>query len=301
MKKINGLEKKYKKLFQDSDFENKTLKIPKIKTPIPYSDDRIFDDDIRRATITKTKTNKYFVSILVMKEVEMKTLEKKKVIDENKIGAFNMSLKNFLISDDFVEENPRFYKNMSKPLKKLHRNLSRKKLGSKNREKARLRLAVKYEKLVNQKKDWLHKLTRKLADKYDAIILEDISVNEMRNDNIESSDKDKESKKKTEQKNKELSKTMTLDFSWYEFTTLLEYKMYDKGGYLIKVDKKFASNQICSICHHLNKKIDPKKEEWVCENCNSTLYRKSNMNLNLKNKGIEMLQNDGVIIQSVEH
>ena len=257
------------------DFTEKKIKIPKLKTPILYSDDRTFNEPIRSVTVSKTKSGKYYASILVKKDIEV---IEKTVIASDKIIAFDMSFPNFLVSENYIGENPRFYKNAYNSLKRLHRRHSRTKLKSRNREKMRIRLARKYESFVNKKTDWMHKFTRTLANEYDAIILENLNIEGMK------------------KFNKGYAKTVTLDFSWFEFTTVLEYKLKYKGGKLIKVDRFFPSSKMCSKCGHIYKELRIDEREWTCKKCNSILHRDINASINLKQEGLKILQNNGITV-----
>jgi putative transposase len=142
----------------------------------------------------------------------------------------------------------------------------------------RIRLARKYESFVSKKSDWMHKITRSLANEYDAIILENLNIEGMK------------------KFNKGFAKTVTLDFSWSEFTTVLEYKMKYKGGTLIKVDRFFPSSKMCSKCGHIYKELKLDEREWTCKKCNSILHRDINASINLKNEGVKILQSNGITV-----
>jgi len=252
------------------DFERKNLKLPKLGW-LRFNDNRVFSEEIKHATIKKTKSNKYFVSLTLRAQEDVKELQK---IHEKNITAFDMSANNFLVNDLAKMENPHFYRLEQKKTKKLNKELSRKKKGSKNREKARLKLARHYEKIYNRKKDWTHKLTRKLADKFDAIILENLNL-------------------KGIQKFKSgLSKSVSLDFSWHQFTTYLKYKLKWSGKYLIFVDRFFASSKLCSCCGWKNNNLTLRERVWTCLNCGNTHDRDENASVNLRNEGVRILKEE---------
>jgi len=152
----------------------------------------VFDQDIKHITVSKTKSGKYFASILI--EIE-NDVEPKRVIEKDKIVAFDMSESKFLINKEFGLSNPRFYRNEETKLRKLHRDVSRKKKGSNNRGRARKKLAELYESINNRKKDWMHKMTHLLSEHFDCVILEDLRIKGM------------------QQFNSGLSKSVSLDFS----------------------------------------------------------------------------------------
>ncbi|TFF99230.1 MAG: transposase, partial [Promethearchaeota archaeon] len=153
------------------DFERKKLKLPKISW-INYRDDRVFDQDIKHITVSKTRSGKYYASIIIEIESKIESLQE---IEDDKIVAFDMSASKVLITKEFGFSNPRFYRNEETKLKKLHREVSRKKKGSHNRNRARKKLARLYEKINNRKKDWMHKMTHLLSEHFDCVILEDLN------------------------------------------------------------------------------------------------------------------------------
>jgi len=252
------------------DFEKKKVKLPKLGW-LRFHDNREFSEKIKHATIKKTKSNKYFVSLTLKTQEDVKELQE---ILEKKIIAFDMSANNFLVNNIVKMENPRFYRSEQKKIKKLNKELSRKRKGSKNREKARLKLARHYDKISNRKKDWTHKLTRKLADTFDAIILETLNVKGM------------------QRFNSGLSKSVSLDFSWYQFTTYLKYKMEWLGKHLIFVDRFFASSKLCSCCGWKNNNLTLRERAWTCLYCGSTHDRDENASANLKQEGIRILKEE---------
>jgi len=255
------------------DFERKKLKLPKLGW-LRYNDKRVFSEKIKHATIKKTKSNKYFVSLTLKAQEDVKELQE---VYEKDITAFDMSANNFLVNDLVKMENPRFYRLEQKKTKKLNKELSRKKKGSKNRKKARLKIARHYEKIYNRKKDWTHKLTRKLADTFDAIILENLNM------------------KGIQKFNSGLSKSVSLDFSWYQFTTYLKYKMEWLGKHFILVDRFFASSKLCSCCGWKNNSLTLRERVWTCLNCGSTHDRDENASVNLRDKGIRILKEEKYI------
>ncbi|TXT58443.1 MAG: transposase [Promethearchaeota archaeon] len=157
------------------DFTRQKIKLPKVSW-ISFRDDRVFSGKIKHVMVSRTRTNQYFVAITLEAQDDA---EPKNTIHEKYIAAFDMSAKDFLVNDAVRMKNPRFYRSVEKKTKHLHRNLSRKQKGSKNWEKTRLELATHYERIYNQKKDWTHKTTRDLGNKYDVIVLETLNIKGM--------------------------------------------------------------------------------------------------------------------------
>lgn len=259
------------------DFQLKKIKLPKIKTWITYRDDRNFDNPIKHVTISKTKSGKYFIAILIEREVE---IHFKDMIHPLKIQAFDMSSPNFLVSQTSQKNNPRFFRKEELKLKRLHRKMSRKEQRSINRNKSRIQLARKYDKIYNQKNDWMHKITHKLSKEYEAIILEDLNIKGM------------------QQFNKGLSKSITLDFSWNQFVSTLQYKMVQQGKHLIIVDQWFPSSKLCSQCGWKNKELKLSDRVWTCQKCNTVHERDKNSSKNLFKEGLKQLKENNIMILS---
>ena len=252
------------------DFERQKLKLPKLEW-LQYNDERVFSKKIKRATVKKTKSNKYFVSFTLEAQDDV---NEKQIIHKRDITAFDMSAKDFLVNDLVKMENPRFYRSEQKKTKKLSKELSQKKKGSKNREKARLKLARHYDTICSRKKDWTHKITRKLADTFDAIILENLNVKGM------------------QKFNSGLSKSISLDFSWYQFTTYLKYKMEWEGKHFVPVDRFFASSKLCSCGGWKNNSLTLQERAWTCLDCGTFHDRDENASVNLRKEGIRILKEE---------
>ena len=219
---------------------------------------RSFDGVIKSATVSMTKTRKFFISILVDRT------EAQWVPAKNKVGI-DLGLEHFAImtNDEWVSEkvaNPRFLRKSEEKIKKAQRALSRKKKGSKNREKARMILAKKHEKIAHQRQDFLHKLSKRIVDDNQVIVVETL-------------------KSKNMMKNHKIAKSIG-DVSWYEFIRQLEYKCTFYGRTLIKADQWYASTQICSSCGMKGEKKTLDVREWACT-CGAHHDRDINASINL--------------------
>ena len=227
-------------------FEIKGSKIhfPKFKEGIKTIIHREIKGNIRYATISKTKTEKYFVSITTDFEV------KKKRVSDNQIGI-DLGIKDFVVISNGEKHNLPI-KEDSK-LKFLHRQLSKKIKGSKNKGKARFKLAKKYEKIENKKQDFQHKLSEKLCKENELIAIEDLNIKGM-------------------VKNHRLAKSIS-NQSWYSFITKLEYKSKRYSGKVEKTNRYYPSSKTCSSCGYINQELTLKDREWTCPQCNVKLDR----------------------------
>lgn len=247
------------------DQDNKMIRIPKVGW-IKFRDKTNFSGlkKIYNITISKTPGGKYFASISA--EVDIKAFAKTK-----KSCGIDLGLKNFCILNDGIKfENPKFLVNSEKRFRLLQKSLNRKVYGSKNYEKARIRLAKFHEYVANCRKDYLHKISLFLVKNYDIICAETLQVKNML-------------------KNHKLAKAIS-DVSWYEFCRQLDYKClwYDKK--FVKINTYFASSQLCSNCGYKNSDIkNLDMREWTCPECDVHHDRDINAATNILNQGLTLV------------
>ncbi|AJD29242.1 IS200/IS605 family element transposase accessory protein TnpB [Clostridium sporogenes] len=241
--------------------ENSRIKIPKLKTMIKIKLHRKFDGIIKSCTVSKTPSNKYYISILV--DAENNQLPK-----TNKKVGIDVGLKEFATtSDGDFFGNPKWLRKSEKRLAKLQKDLSRKKKNSNNRKKARLKIARLHEKITNQRKDFLHKLSMQIISENQAIVIENLKVSNML-------------------KNHRLAKAIS-EVSWYEFRTMLEYKCKWYGRELIIAPSNYASSQLCSNCgNKSNQTKDLSCRTYICPVCGMIMDRDLNASKNLLNLAI---------------
>jgi putative transposase len=231
------------------DFDENRVFVPKFKSGIRAVLHRKFQGKIKSSTVSKIPSGKYFISVLVETDVENPKCKKPK---QDKTTGIDLGIKDFAtLSDGTVISNPRHLSKKTKALRRQQRKLSRKKKGSKNRAKQRIKVARLHEKVANARKDFLHKVTHGIVENkdYSSVAIEDLNVAEML---------------KKGKKNK-LSRSIS-DASWGMFRTFLTYKCERAGKNLLVIGRFEPSSKLCP-CGHLNSSLTLKDREWDCPNC----------------------------------
>ena len=245
---------------------NKHIQLPKLGL-VKTRDKLIPQGRILNATISQEPSGKYYCS-LCCTDVDIQPLSE----TGHSIGI-DLGIKDFAITSDGVKyNNPKYLQQSLDRLAQLQKSLSRKTRGGKNWNKARIKVARQHEKIANQRKDFLQKLSTELIRENDVLCIEDLQILEMIQDN------------KTDMR-RNIS-----DVSWYEFTRQLQYKANWYNRQILKVDKYFASSQTCSCC---GKKFPITKDlgvrDWICPNCKSALDRDINAAINILNEGLKQI------------
>lgn len=217
---------------------------------------------IKSATVSRTATNKYFVSILTEQIPEV---IEKDIIQEKVLGI-DMSYKELAVySDGTKAKYPMYYRKAQRKLAHTQRNFNRTKVGSKRHEKVRLKLARVYEKISNQRKDFLEKESARIAREYDVVVIEKLNMRSMANKGMKN------------------GKTVN-DIGFGMFKEMLRYKLSNNLGQLIEADKFYPSSQLCSNCGFKNIAVkNLNVREWDCPQCGSHHDRDINAAINLKN------------------
>jgi putative transposase len=239
---------------------DKGLKLPKIKTHININLHQEIIGNIKSATISKTPSGKYFVSILCETDIEILPMAGKEV-------GIDMGLKDLLILSNGIKfTRPEQIIGKAKLLlKKQQKKLSRKTKGSKNHELLRLQVAKLYERITLIRNDYYHNISTYLVKNYDAIYVEDLNVSGM-------------------MKNRKLSRAIA-EASWSTLSNMIEYKCAWYGKTYYRINRWFASSKTCSSCGHKLDQLSLSTREWICPSCGSTHDRDINAAVNIKNIG----------------
>ncbi len=245
-------------------YKNGQVFLAKMKDPLDIRFSRRFEGIPTSLTISKDGANRYFISILVKENIASLPFVKRDI-------AIDLGLKHFLINQRGEKENnPRFLKQGRKRLKRLLQSLCRKKKGSNNRKKAKVKVAKLHGKIVDRRRDFLHKISSQIVDENQVIICEDLKVKNM-------------------QKNRRLSFSIA-EASWTTLINMLKYKSKWYGRDFVQVETFFPSSKICSDCGNKLEELPLNVRRWICPCCQAEHDRDVNAANNIRRRGLEKLQ-----------
>ncbi len=249
---------------QNVEITDESLRLPKLGV-IKAKIHRVFEGKLKTVTVSLTTSGKYFASLLFDDEVP-----EVEVLGTGKAVGIDLGLTHFAITSDGSKfDNPRVLKKHSKNLKRKQQRLARKQKGSSNRKKARRIVARVHEKIANVRKDFLHKLSRKMVNENQVICVENLAVKNL-------------------VKNHNLAKAIS-DASWSEFTRMLSYKAGQDGKIYQEVDRFFPSSKTCSVCLNRMGSLPLDIRSWQCENCATKHDRDVNAAINIRDEGLRIL------------
>ena len=217
---------------------------------------------IKKYTITKTRSGKFYCSLLV--DVAVPVLPA-----ATRCVGIDLGIKDFAVCSDGKKFDGPDYKKVDRRIVFLQKNYSRTQKGSKNREKSRIKLARAHEHKSNMRKDFLQKLSSMLISENQVICLEDLNVKGM-------------------VKNHSLARSIS-NQGWSEFVSMLDYKSKWYGREMVKIDRFYPSSKTCSECGNKNEDLTLSVREWVCSSCGCVLDRDVNAAKNILREGIESL------------
>ena len=246
--------------------DNGFLKLPKVGL-VKLKQHRLILSNykLKSVTISQTPSGKYYASVL---------FEYKNQIQEQELHDF-LGL-DFSMHGLYKDSNgnepayPRYYRQAEERLKREQRKLSLMQKGSKNRSKQRIKVANLHEKVANQRKDFLHKQSRQIVNAYDCVCIENLDMKAM-------------------SQSLNFGKSVA-DDGWGMFVTFLKYKLEETGKRLVKVNKFFASSQICNVCGYKNTATKNLSiRAWDCPECGAHHNRDINAAINIRNEGMRLV------------
>ena len=252
--------------------DNKFIKVPKLKSLIRIKLHRQPKGMIKSATISRHSSGKYYISLLCKEEIS-------ELPKTNSAIGIDLGITDFaILSDGQKIDNNKFTSKMEKKLKREQRKLSRRALlakqkginlfEAKNYQKQKRKVARLHEKVMNQRTDFLNKLSTEIIKNHDIICIEDLNVKGML-------------------RNHKLARSIS-DVSWSSFVAKLQYKADWYGREIIKVDTWFPSSQICSECGHKDGKKSLDIREWTCPICHTHHDRDINASINILTEGLRI-------------
>lgn len=246
--------------------DNGYIKLPKVGVVKLKQHRNIpLDYKLKSVTISQSPSGKYYASILFEYEsqVQEQTLQ-------NFLGL------DFSMHELYKDSNgnkpccPRYYRQAEDKLAREQRKLSKMQKGSNNRNKQRIKVAILHEKVANQRRDFLHKQSRQITNVYDCVCIEDLNMQGMA-------------------QSLKFGKSVS-DNGWGMFVAYLKYKLEDVGKKLVKVDKYFASSQLCSVCGYKNTETkNLSVRAWDCPDCGTHHDRDINAAINIRNEGMRIV------------
>jgi len=254
---------------QNIKIEGNYIRLPKVDDLIPVKFHNKIEGTVKSVTLVKTAAGEYYASFLV----DDGSVEPQVSTDGKAIGI-DLGLIDFAVTSDGSKyANPKWFKKHEKNLKRKQQDLSRKKKGSNNRNKARVKVAKVHEKISRCREDFLHKLSRKVVDENQVIIVENLNVKGM-------------------VRNHNLAKAIS-SVGWGMFCTMLTYKAKEKGKAYLEVNRFFPSSKTCNHCLYQIEEMPLNIRQWQCPSCGKTNDRDINAAKNIRDEGLRMLQTLG--------
>jgi len=243
---------------------------------------REIEGKFKTVTISKNCSNQYYASILFEDGKDKPTTN-----TGGKAIGIDLGLTHFAITSDGSKfDNPRWFKRHERNLKVKQQQLSRKQKGSNKRGKARLKVAKVHNKIAKCREDFHHKLSRRIVNENQVIVVENLAVANM-------------------VKNHKLAKAIS-QVGWGKFCTMLKYKADQEGKVYQEVDRFFASSKTCNNCLNRVDSLDLSIRFWDCNSCGTHHDRDINAAINIRDEGLRILNltsgtGDKAYRQTVRH
>ena len=264
----------YEAISKRNTFETKSITLIKSLKNLKFRCSELYHsrlkkykDSIRSATLSKTKSGNFFLSILV----DIPETEYVKFNKTNKRVGLDLGVKDFVItSDGVVFENKHFFKREERKIARLQRQLSRKVKGSNNRNRQRIRLAKAYERLTNKKENYIHSVVNEILKSYDVVFMEDLNVQGLL-------------------RNHNLAKAIR-EVGFYRFKSVLHDKAIVNGKQVVLIDRFYPSSKTCSCCGYKKQDLTLSDRFWTCPECGEHHDRDINAARNILLEGQRKLQ-----------
>ena len=224
---------------------------------------------LKSVTVSMEPSGKYYASLLYEYPARENQTPGADREDAKALGIDFAMRGMAVFSDGSRAEYPGYYRLAQERLARDQRRLSKCKKGSRNYEKQKRRVALRHEKIRNQRKDYLHKLSRDLADRYDVIAVEDIDMQAM-------------------SRSLHFGKSVA-DNSFGAFRTMLAYKLEEQGKSFVKVGRFFPSSKMCSRCGNVKKELRLDERVYRCS-CGLCMDRDLNAAVNIREEGRRILE-----------
>ena len=258
---------------RNNTFETRHITLTKTFKNIPFRCSKLcwnrlrnFRDAIRSATLTKTKSGKYELSVLV----EFPNEEFVKFKQTGLSVGVDLGVKDFAVtSDGEVFENKHFSGINEKKMSRLQRQLSKKQLGSNNRNKVRRKIAKLSEHITNQKDAYIHEVVNALLSNYDIVCMENLNISGML-------------------KNHHIARAVQ-EVGMYKFKSILEYKAFVNGKTVVEVDRFYPSSKLCHNCGYKYERLSLAEREWTCPKCGTKHKRDENAAVNILSEGLRII------------
>jgi putative transposase len=241
------------------------LKLPKLgRIKVKQHRQIPFGYQLKSVTVSLAPSGKYHASILYEYEADAAPVE-----PVNVLGL------DFSMPELYIDSNgsspmyPRPYRQAQEKLAREQRKMSHRKKGGKNRAKQKQKVARLHEHISNQRKDFLHKQSRRIANDYDAVCIEDLNMRGIA-------------------QSLNFGKSVA-DNGWGMFTSFLGYKLSEQGKRLVTIDKWFPSSKLCHVCGCVNDDLKLSDRKWTCESCGAVHHRDVNAAVNIRNEGLRLL------------
>jgi putative transposase len=245
--------------------DEKKLKFPGKLGIVSAKINRTFQGKIKTVTVSMNSSGKYYASLLF--DDGLPNLQ---ISSDGKAIGIDVGLTHFAITSDGSKfDNPQLLKKRAKNLKRKQQKLARKQKGSNRRHKARRIVAKVHEKISNSRKNFQHKLSRKLVNENQVIVVENLAVKNL-------------------VKNHCLAKAIS-DAGWSEFTRMLKYKAEKDGKTYLEIGRFFPSSKICHVCLSQIGSLTLDVRSWTCSSCQTKHDRDVNAAINIRDEGLRLL------------